>query len=348
MSAKSIHAEKSTVPTTDATVSDSPLKLLLIPFYFSSPLNTLLESLHDPDCNQVMFHDIVEAYDCFSDRIRSVATPLMQGQTTHTAHPALKIIGECSFDLAQVLKRDLRRAVASPSSQSQQSFHMYSYGSDGTSLNAYHALDFARLAERALCLISDICIFRDLYSLFSGVYSPRFPPEYRLIYSWCNIASDLQFILDDLFAFTVTPGLSMLNGPKICSLIVWILRVQRLPADILLERKGDISLTLERAITGYFGPQAVIDGLKVVLVTLLLSLADLAISRPFIHYSCDMECPCFLPWKYCCRVSSNTSSMAHWMCGSSQYTQLADSPLLYIRVIKHPKPRALYVVLFKN
>ena len=169
MPAKSIHAEKSIVPNTDATVSDSPLKLLLIPFYFSSPLNTLLESLHDPDCNQVMFHDIMEAYDCFSDRIRSVAKPL-QVQTIHEDHPALKIIGECSSGLVQVLKRDLRRAIAAPSSQSQHSFHMYSYGSNGTSLNAYHALDFARLAEHALCLISDICIFRALYSLFSGMY----------------------------------------------------------------------------------------------------------------------------------------------------------------------------------
>lgn len=171
VSTKSMHAQKSIVPTTDATVSDS---LLLIPFYFSSPLNTLLESLHDPDCNQIMFHDIMEAYDSFSDRIRSVAKPLMQVQTTDTAHPALKIIGECSSDLVQVLKRDLRRA-ASPSSQSQQSFHMYSYGSNGTSLNAYHALDFARLAEHALCLISDICIFKALYSLFSGMYSPPSP-----------------------------------------------------------------------------------------------------------------------------------------------------------------------------
>lgn len=67
----------------------------------------------------------------------------------------------------------------------------------------------------------------------------------------------------------------MLNGPKICSLIVWILRVQRLPLDTLLERKSDITSILERAITGYFGPQAVLDGLKVVPVTLNLRGADL-------------------------------------------------------------------------
>ena len=175
--AEPMHAEKST--DTDATGDDSSLKLLLTPFYFSSPLNTLLESLHDPDCNQVMLHDITEAYDCFSDRIRSVAKPLMQVETTNAAHAALNIIGECSSDLVQVLKRDLRRANSDPSSQSQQSFNMYSYGSGGTSLNGYYALDFARLAQQALCLISDICIFRALYSLFSGTYRPRFPTEYR-------------------------------------------------------------------------------------------------------------------------------------------------------------------------
>ena len=163
-----MHGGKPVVPTTHAksNVSDSPLKLLSVPFYFSSPLNTLLESLHDPDCNQVTLHDIMEAYDCFSGRIRSVATPLMQVEITHAA---LKIIGECSSELTQVLKRDLRRAFAGSTSQSQQSFDMYSYGSSHTEFNAHFALDLARLAQQALCLISDICIFRALYTLFSGM-----------------------------------------------------------------------------------------------------------------------------------------------------------------------------------
>lgn len=159
-----MHGGKSIVPTTHA--SDSPLKLLSVPFYFSSPLNTLLESLHDPDCNQITLHDIMEAYDCFSHRIRSVATPLMQVETTHAA---LKIIGECSSELTQVLKRDLHRAFSGSTSQSQQSFNMYSYGSSCTESNSHFALDLARLAQQALCLISDICIFRALYTLFSGM-----------------------------------------------------------------------------------------------------------------------------------------------------------------------------------
>ncbi|KAK2465736.1 hypothetical protein APHAL10511_002280 [Amanita phalloides] len=227
--------------------SDPPTKLLSIPFYFASPLNTLLDSMHDPDYNQITLHDVMEAYACFSDRIRSVAKPLMGVETTRT-EAAFRIVGERSVELAWVLKRDLRRALAAPPSHSQDSLHMYSY-SPTLDDDAQYALDSARLAQYALCFISDICIFRALYSLFSS--------------------SDFQSILDEVFAFTVAPELAILNGSKLCCIIVWILQVQQLPAEILLTRVDQIVLTLKRAIKGYFGPQAVLDGLKTVHTLLL-------------------------------------------------------------------------------
>ena len=150
--------------------ADSSAQMLSVPFYFTSPLTTLLESLHDPDCTQVSLHDIMEAYDCFSDRIRSVADSLFGAQGTPRA---LGIIEERSSELAQILKRDLQRPFSSPPLHSQYTLDLYPY--DGTSTtfsddDAQYALDSSQLAQHALCLISDICTFRPLYSLFSGAF----------------------------------------------------------------------------------------------------------------------------------------------------------------------------------
>ncbi|KAF8628189.1 hypothetical protein AX15_004051 [Amanita polypyramis BW_CC] len=261
-------AKTPVTPTTIGTTppaADFPAQLLSIPFYFTSPLNTLLESLHDPDCNQVTIHDIMEAYCCFSDRIRTTAKSFVH---TERIYAALKILEEHSVELVQVLRRDLRRALSDPPLHSQHSFNLYPHNiSHGFSDDdAQHILDSAKLAQHALCLISDICIFRPLYSLFS--------------------ASAFQTILDDVLAFTVAPELSMLNGSKICTFIVWILQVQQLPAEILLSRKDDILLTLTKAVRGRFGPQAVMDGLKATHALLLQLgasiLPSLANLLPFV------------------------------------------------------------------
>lgn len=113
------------------------------------------------------------------------------------------------------------------------------------------------------CVWYQTSVSLDRCILYFPVRSCAFRFRRLMIYILYTIARDFQSILDDVLAFTVAPELSMLNGSKMCTFIVWILRVQQLPADILLARKDDISSTLARAVRGIFGPQAVVDGLKV-------------------------------------------------------------------------------------
>ncbi|KAM6493968.1 hypothetical protein JOM56_010329 [Amanita muscaria] len=226
----------------DTNHVDTPAQMLSVPFYFTSPLTTLLESLHDPDCTQVTLHDIMEAYGCFSDRIGSVANALMLAEGTPRA---LRIIEEHSSHLVDVLRRDLQRPFSRPAIQHQNSFDLYSFGSPTLADDdAQYALDSAKLAQHALCFISDICILRPLYSLF--------------------IAHDFQSLMDDVFAFTVPSESPVLNESKLCTFIVWILKTQQLPREALLPRKSAILSTISRAIHGHFGSQAVVDGLKAI------------------------------------------------------------------------------------
>ncbi|KAF8636204.1 hypothetical protein AX17_003691 [Amanita inopinata Kibby_2008] len=229
-------------PTTTNYADNSSLQLLSVPFYFTSPLTTLLESLHDPDHIQIGSHDIMEAYSCFSYQIHSVAHPLMQAKQTPAA---LRIVKEHSSELVQVLKRDLNCTLRDSSPHSHNPFSLHTWESNVFSEDdLQYAVDSATLAQHALCFLSDICIFESLYSLFSD--------------------SDLQSILDDVFAIISAPSLPVPNGSRLCTFIVSILRTQRLPAEVLLLKKENIYSILDGAIRGDFGAQSIVDGLKAV------------------------------------------------------------------------------------
>ena len=80
-------------------------------------------------------------------------------------------------------------------------------------------------------------------------------------------AQDLGFLFGDVIAIICCPQLPSFNASKTTILASWIVRTQRLPADILLPRMKDVILCLKRLLeTTLRDPHAdvaVLDALNV-------------------------------------------------------------------------------------
>lgn len=138
--------------------------------YLVSPLETLLESLEDPNADYISLHDVIEAYNTLSNRIRSQACAFLDVEPSILALAPLK---EHLPQLAQILRRDIRRALVDPPSDLRRGQAMEdSPVSDGSMLDdeIQHARNLATLSHHALRFLSDIFRFPALYSLFPGVY----------------------------------------------------------------------------------------------------------------------------------------------------------------------------------
>ena len=144
----------------------TPADPLMPSTYLSSPLDTILESLHDPA--YVSPHDLVEAYNVISMRIRSQSQVIM-----HTKHrlPAFTLLGEHASLLAQALSRDVRRALSHPSSgfRTPAPFASSSTNPPMTNNDIQYARDLSILCHHALRLLSDVFSFEPLHSLFPGM-----------------------------------------------------------------------------------------------------------------------------------------------------------------------------------
>ncbi|KAG6889883.1 hypothetical protein C0995_013858 [Termitomyces sp. Mi166 len=123
--------------------------------YLLSPLETILESLDDYDWEYVSCHDITEAYNVLSTRIRAIAPSIVH---VERPLPALFPLKEHSTSLARALKRDIRRALVDPSHSRKLSALYESYSSEVfiSDHDIQHTIDLSTL-------------FQDLNDLFHEV-----------------------------------------------------------------------------------------------------------------------------------------------------------------------------------
>jgi hypothetical protein len=61
-------------------------------------------------------------------------------------------------------------------------------------------------------------------------------------------AQDLNLLFGDVIAIICHPRLPTFNASKTTILASWVVRTQRLPADILLPQMGDVVLGLKRLL----------------------------------------------------------------------------------------------------
>lgn len=147
--------------------------------YFSSPIQSLCESIKDPERQSISSHDVVEAYNVLCCRIRSRKDDIAG------LHPPafLSIFKDNSTLLVQRMSRDIRGVVTNPfgSGLRHEELSMnQSYDVDCSPDENLPDATNHMLCQYALRLLSDIFIHPSLYSTLS-----RSCTSYPLyIYAW--------------------------------------------------------------------------------------------------------------------------------------------------------------------
>ncbi|KAJ6585180.1 hypothetical protein B0H19DRAFT_1059450 [Mycena capillaripes] len=209
-----------------------------------SPAETLLEST-GPNADDISVHDLIEAYNTFSLRIRSQIRVILNAEVPH---PALISLNEYSHQMSEALRRDLKRAREAPPSHSRRTSCAQNSLQSIPEMDEEEirvARDLALLSQQVLRFLSDIFTFPPLYSIFS--------------------ANDLGSVLSELLALGSAASIPSPTSRRTWTLVVWILSVQTLPSAVLLPAKREIVSVLKRALEGEIGKdQAKSDGLQVV------------------------------------------------------------------------------------
>ena len=140
--------------------------------YFKSPLLTLISSLDVSTADNLIVHDIIDAYATLSSRIRSISSLLTQG---HSDFPALRAIANCSDALARCLQKDIRHALDDPFPTSFQAPPLQVLTqretTDSSEEEIVHtARDASMLAQYAIQTTATLFRFRPFTALFSGEY----------------------------------------------------------------------------------------------------------------------------------------------------------------------------------
>ncbi|KAG1822874.1 uncharacterized protein BJ212DRAFT_1477283 [Suillus subaureus] len=212
--------------------------------YLTSPLESIVNSLEPNSLHSN--HDLLDAYNTFSNRIRAEAQELQQSSASL---PALESLRAKAPGFSQALRRDLALAHIDPfipprALTSGES--LLSGPRQSTADVVKHAGDSSAICQQALCALSDIFRFHNLYSLFSG--------------------SDISSLLAEILNITHSRRLPILNSAKVFSLALWILGSQRLPEGLLSSQASDIVSVLRSTLytqpIGQQFAQHTEDGLK--------------------------------------------------------------------------------------
>lgn len=142
-----------------------PIQLAMSETYFASPIQTLAESIKDPGQDWITSHDLAEAYNVLSARIRSRIHDIL---IVDNPLPPLAIFKAQSSQIAECLSRDLERLLPSPFDSPQQAGRSY-YSDHSLSSDERHiANNNATLCHHALRFMTDIFTFQSLYCNFTS------------------------------------------------------------------------------------------------------------------------------------------------------------------------------------
>ena len=134
--------------------------------YFASPIQTLTGSIKDPEQDWITAHDLVEAYNVLSARIRFHIHDILIVDNPNPL-PSLAIFKVHSSQIAECISRDLERLLPSPFESNHAGRSYYSDGSLSSD-ELYIATNNVTLCHYALRLMTDIFTFQSLYSNFTS------------------------------------------------------------------------------------------------------------------------------------------------------------------------------------
>ncbi|KIJ62577.1 hypothetical protein HYDPIDRAFT_41726 [Hydnomerulius pinastri MD-312] len=215
--------------------------------YLLSAVETITDSLNDITATSA--HDLLDAYNTFSNRVRS------QSQMLHDCNeplPTLDCLQRHKGAFFQALRRDIGLAHVDSFlalSRPRLSSDEITLGVDShTNIRVdakQHARDSSSLCGYALCALAAIFRFPAFHSLFT--------------------VHELSELLGDVLGIALATQLPVLNGAKIRSLSLWILGCHRLPLAAVSARNTEIFSALQRSLGGTIQPGGTaLDGLKAI------------------------------------------------------------------------------------
>ncbi|KAL1745294.1 hypothetical protein HDZ31DRAFT_36798 [Schizophyllum fasciatum] len=208
--------------------------------YLVVPLEMLLHEHRDL---RPSMHDIAEAYNLLSARLRNEAHALQRQGMPYDALEALRVR---SGDLARLLHVHVRLALnkeLAPLLEHELGAPMPLDVGWSAEDDIRNAEDSILVCHGAMRVVSDIMAFWRLYQLFS--------------------VDDLSMLLMDLCDIVTAKKLYIVKARQTSTMAVWILYAQNLPWDILATRKDQMGDAIGRAIRGEVGLSvAVSDGCR--------------------------------------------------------------------------------------
>lgn len=133
---------------------------------FASPLVTLSESIRDPTQTYITSHDLIEAYNVISLRLRTI----MQKNTLGSDNSSLELFKTNSDCIEQCLSRDIRRLLPNPF-DTQTSYPQSYFSQDNLEDDMQRITNNVLLCRYALRLVADIFAFPVVHVNFAGPFS---------------------------------------------------------------------------------------------------------------------------------------------------------------------------------
>ncbi|KAI6114400.1 hypothetical protein F5141DRAFT_1106378 [Pisolithus sp. B1] len=228
-------------------MNDLPSTPLRDPSYLLSAIETIKNSLED--CSSVSSHDLLDAYNTLSRRLKSESQAL---QESTTSFPAFECIASNRDHLFKAFRRDIGFAhidpfsTDKPSSRAPKDLLLSSIRSaEMGSIQIQRARDLSCLCNYPLSTLAVIFKFVSLSSLFT--------------------IANLTELFGDVLSIVLAKDLPVFNSPKTVSLSLWILRSQCLPWATIRPREIGLVSALQHSLNGSkTSSHTALDGLKVV------------------------------------------------------------------------------------
>ncbi|KAH9949846.1 hypothetical protein B0H21DRAFT_687894 [Amylocystis lapponica] len=216
------------------------------PTFFRTPIDTLLESTEDISFDNISHHDLSDAYNTFSLRLRTITKAMTEREGTL---PALGLVKQHATAITKCLRRDIRLALIDPFPEPPPANiaipnSITSSTRDITDEEMEAARDYASVSHSALHLTANVFKF--------ATFSACFPHD------------DVCALLDCVIEIALDPALPTPSSRKTTALAVWVLGNSHRLQGPLSQRRHRLTRALGRIIVSTGPTITVIDALKTV------------------------------------------------------------------------------------
>ena len=258
-------------PENERQVTPEPGDPLSDLHYLDRPVNKIFDQ-----CSTLP--DLIEAYSVLTARLRAA---VQDTTDSNCSWPLFQPIRKRRLAFVDSVIRDLGRALVDPMEGSDQfgcpepeppsalptpekSPRKKRCGMNEEQIK--YARDLATVSHAVIKFLGLVFTLPAICGLFDGSLG-QFHLHFSSVLTSALLDQDLGSMVTQLLSIPLAPELPTPNSRKTCALAIWLLQVQRLPADVLAPAKDRITYALRRAVEGELGKEgkkgAVSDGMKV-------------------------------------------------------------------------------------